>query len=95
MIIESERIYYSLAAASGILTGTVSMIHLKEEQIRKIEEFKEKDWKKIIITVANLTGYKKSDYKGASSHLVTRAIKTGEKDEKRLRLGVNLWLAKL
>ncbi len=79
---ESEKVYYSVAAASGILTGAISMLHLTEEQLKAIDTFKEKDWKPIIVYSANLIGYKKSDYKGAAKYLVTRAIKTIEKNEK-------------
>ena len=79
---ESDRIYYSVAAASGILTGAISMLHLTEEQLNAIDTFKEKDWKPIVVSVANLIGYKKSDYKGASKYLVTRAVRTIEKSEK-------------
>lgn len=79
---ESDRIYYSVAAASGILTGAISMLHLTEEQLNAIDTFKEKDWKPIVVSVANLIGYKKRDYKGASKYLVTRAVRTIEKSEK-------------
>ena len=40
---ESEKIYYSVAAASGILTGAFSMMHLTKEQVKAFETFKEKD----------------------------------------------------
>lgn len=81
-IAESDRIYYSVAAASGILTGAISMLHFTEEQLKAIDTFKEKDWKPIIVYAANLIGYKKNDYKGASKYLVTRAVRTIEKNEK-------------
>lgn len=79
---ESDRIYYSIAAASGILTGALCMLHLSEEQLKAVDKFKEKDWKPVIVSVANLVGYKKSDYKGASKYLVTHAVRTLEKNEK-------------
>ena len=58
------------------------MLHLSEEQLKEIDEFKEKDWKPIIIYAANFIGYKKNDYKGASKYLVNHAVKTIEKNEK-------------
>lgn len=79
---ESDKIYYSVAAASGILTGAISMLHVTEEQLKAIDTFKEKDWKPIIVSAANLAGYKKNDYKGASKYLITRAVRTIEKNEK-------------
>lgn len=79
---ESDKTYYAIAAASGILTGALSMLHLNEEQLKAIDEFKEKDWKPLIIGIANFIGYKKSDYKGASKYLVSRAVRTIEKNEK-------------
>lgn len=79
---ESAKIYYSVAAASGILTGAISMLHFTEEQLKAIDTFKEKDWKPIVVSVANLIGYKKNDYKGAAKYLVTRAVRTIEKNEK-------------
>lgn len=79
---ESDKTYYAIAAASGILTGALSMLHLKEEQLQAIEDFKDKEWKPLIVSLANFVGYKKSDYKGASKYLVTRAVRTVEKNEK-------------
>ena len=55
---ESDKIYYSVAAASGILTGAISMLHFTEEQLKAIDTFKEKDWKPVVVSVANLIGYK-------------------------------------
>lgn len=79
---ESDKIYYSVAAASGILTGAISMLHFTEEQLTAIDTFMEKDWKPIVVSVAKYIGYKKNDYKGASKYLVTRAVRTIEKKEK-------------
>ena len=79
---ESAKVYYAVAAASGILTGAISMLHLSEEQMKSIEELKEKDWKPIIIKLANVAGYKKSDYKGASGYLVNRAVRVAKTNDK-------------
>ena len=79
---ENYKGYYAVAAASGILTGALSTFQLTEKQLAKISEFKEKDWKPLIVKGANLSGYKKNDYKGAAKFLVTRAVHTIEKNEK-------------
>ena len=79
---ESAKVYYSMAAASGILTGTLSMLHLSEKQLADIEEFKEKNWKPLIVSCANLAGYKKNDYKGAAKYLLNRTVRTLQQDEK-------------
>lgn len=79
---ESTKVYYGIAAASGLLTGTISMLHLSEKQLAAIEEFKEKDWKPLIVSGANLAGYKKSDYKGAAKYLLDRSVHMMENDGK-------------
>ena len=79
---ESAKAYYSMAAASGILTGTLSMLHLSEKQLADIEEYKEKNWKPLIVSCANLAGYKKSDYKGAAKYLLNRSVLTIQQDGK-------------
>ena len=79
---ESEKTYYSIAAASGILLGLLSTLHLSEEKLASINKFKEGDWKPIIISVAQVAGYKKTDYKGASKYLVDHAVRKAEKNSK-------------
>ena len=79
---ESEKIYYSLSLASGLLTGMLCTLHLSEEQIQALDTAKEKNWKPFIIRIANIAGYKKSDYKGAARFLVNHAVKIVEKSEK-------------
>lgn len=79
---ESAKVYYSMAFASGVLTGTLSMFHLSEKQLADIDEFKEKNWKPLIVGCVNLAGYKKSDYKGAAKYLLDRSIRTIQQDGK-------------
>lgn len=79
---DSVKTYYAVAAASGVLTGVISVLHLSEEQMKSFEEFKEKDWKQLIIKLANIAGYKKSDYKGASAYLVGRAVRVVNENDK-------------
>ena len=81
-ISDSDKIYYSAAASSGIITGLLSTVHLSEELLDKTEEFKEKDWKPFIIKAARCAGYKKNDYKGASEFLVRRVVHTIDKKDK-------------
>lgn len=78
---ENHRAYYLIAAASGALTGALSFVKLSEEQLAKIEEWKEKDWHRIVIYAAELIGCKKKDYKSASKYLVDQAVKRLKEDE--------------
>ena len=79
---EPEKKYYAAAAASGLLTGMLSSFHLSEKQLKAIGTFKEKNWSPLIVKAANFAGYKKSDYKGASKYLVSKAVRVIEKNEK-------------
>ncbi len=78
---ESYKVYYAVAAASGALTGALSLMKLSEEQLSKVEEWKEKNWKPLIIHSAELVGCKKKDYKSASKYLVNQAVKRLKKDD--------------
>ena len=78
---ESVKRYYHIAAAAGILTGTLSMVHLNSQQISNINDFKEKEWKPIIVSLAMMLGYKKRDFKGAVKYIFNRAIVYVKKDE--------------
>ena len=78
---ESAKAYYSMAAASGFLTGTLSTLHLSEKQLTAIKEFKEKDWKPLIVGCASISGYKKSDYKGAVKYLLDRSVRTMQQND--------------
>ena len=78
---EKHRVYYSLALASGILTGVLSFVKLSEEQLNKIEEWTEKEWQQIVVYAAQFVGCKKSDYKSASKYLVNLAVQRLKKDE--------------
>ena len=79
---ESERIYYSIAGAGGIITGLLSTLHFSENQLNSINTFKENEWKPIITTIAQISGYKKSDYKGAAKYLIDHAVRKVEKNSK-------------
>ena len=87
---QNERLYYSVAAVSGILTGAISVIHLSEKQLEKAKDFEEKKLKPFIVSAANIIGYKKSDYQGATKYLVKRAVKTINKEEKTKEIFVSL-----
>lgn len=77
---ESYKVYYAVAAASGVVTGALSFVKLTEAQLSKVEEWKEKNWKPLIIHSAELIGCKKKDYKSASKYLVNQAVKRLKKD---------------
>ncbi len=80
---EAEKVYYAVAAASGLLTGALSTIHLKKKHIDTIKELKEKQWKPIIVKVSNLAGYKKKDYNGAIHFLIDRAVRVADQNGKK------------
>jgi len=69
-----DRSYYVLAATSGVITGVFSQIGLSEKTLDQINEWKKKDWEKLIINVAQLVGYEKSDYKKAAAFLKNRVV---------------------
>lgn len=72
---DSHKVYYAVAAASGVLTGALCFIKLTEEQLASINEWKEKNWKPLVIYAAEMIGYQKKDYKSASKYLVNQAVK--------------------
>lgn len=69
-----DRSYYILAAASGVITGIFSQLGLSEKILDHINELKKKDWEKLIINMAQLVGYDKSDYKKATAFLKNRVV---------------------
>lgn len=73
-ISDSDKIYYVIAAASGLLTGSLSLFHLKTESLENISEWSDKAWKDFIILAAKVAGYKKGDYKGAAHHLQKKVV---------------------
>ncbi len=71
---EKDYSYYAVAVASGVLTGTLSRLKLNEEDLDKIEKWKNKDWDKYIVIAARMVGYNKSDIKGAIGFLKDRFV---------------------
>ena len=69
---ERDYSYYSVAAASGVLTGFLSQLKLSEETLSKIKSWNNKDWEKYLVIVAQIAGYKKSDLKNAVDYLKDR-----------------------
>ena len=72
---DSHKVYYAVAAASGVITGALSFVKLTEEQLATINEWKEKNWKSLVIYAAEMIGCKKKDYKSASKYLVNQAVR--------------------
>ena len=83
---ELERAYYTLAAASGLLTGSLGRLYLSKEKLQKIQDWNEKSWKPIILETAKLIGYKGKNYNAAVNYLINRTIRTIEKNEKAKEL---------
>ena len=78
---DNTKALYSLAFASGVITGAFNSLPIKEDQLSDPNELKEKDWRKIILYAANIAGYKKTDYKGAVKFLISHAISSVNKNE--------------
>lgn len=92
-ISEKDYSYYAIAVASGVLTGVFSQLKLSEETLEKIDEWKEKDWDKYIVIVAQMAGYKRSDLKGAKKYLNDRFVSFADEELKReYQEGLNKWI---
>lgn len=89
-VLENEKFYYSLAAASGIITSSISSLNLGEK-LQNIEDSdNKKDLKPIIIKIAKLLGYKKSDIAGASNYIVNNTLSEIQQDSKGKELLIAL-----
>lgn len=73
IISESDRIYYSLAACSGILCGGLDILFVRELNIDFYKEIGEKDAEKIVKLAAKLKGYDNDDLEGAVRYLEKNA----------------------
>ena len=89
-ISESDRSYLTVAIASGFLTGVLGSFNFADAVPEKVGEWTDKDWKKIIIPLAKVAGYKKSDYRGAVEYLKNRIISyVDEELKKEVQEGLN------
>lgn len=70
---EPEKVYYAVAAASGLLSGTLSLLNL-ENLVDHFSEWKEKDFKEFITKVAFVAGYKKKDYRGSVKYIQNKIV---------------------
>lgn len=90
---EKDHSYYLVAAASGVLTGTLACINLSDETLYKINEWKNKDWDKYISIVANLAGYTAKDIKGAKTFLKERFVPFVDAElQSEVQEGLDTWL---
>ncbi len=69
---DPEKVYYAIAVASGVLSGTLSWLDLN--RIVDQVELKEKDFRSILIKAARITGYKKNDFNGAVKFIQKRIV---------------------
>ena len=93
---EKDYSYYTVAVASGVLTGLFSQLKLSDETLAKIKEWKEKEWDKYIIIVAQIAGYKRSDLKGAISFLKKRfVVFVDEQLKNEIQDGIETWIERL
>ena len=91
---EKDYAYYMVAVASGLLTGAFSQLKLSESALEKINQWKNKDWEKYLLIVAQIAGYKKSDFKGAVSFLKDRFVPyVDEELNKEVKEGLGEWLS--
>lgn len=90
---EKDHSYYTVAVASGVLTGVFSQLKLSEGILKKINEWKDKDWDKYILLAAQMAGYKKSDLKAAKSFLKDRFVPFIDEELRReYQEGLDKWI---
>ena len=95
-ISERDYSYYTVAVASGIITGSFSQLKIAEDDIERIKSWKEKDWNKYVTIAAQIAGYKKSDIKGATEFLKTKMIPFIDEEIKReFQDSIDEWLEQL
>ena len=85
---ETEQQFLALASACGVAMGTFSLLPLNSKVLETIEKWSEKDWHKSIVSIAQLVGYKKKDYKGSVQFLLNRAVSFTEQMESENDKGV-------
>lgn len=69
---DSAKPYYTIAVASGLLSGAMSWVDLNE--IVNHVNWKKKDIQDLLVKAAKIAGYKKNDYKGAVKFVKSRVI---------------------
>ena len=67
-ISDPKRPYYMVAAASGLLTATLSTLRLSD-LLKLKDKLEDQDIEKYVVYAAKAAGYKKSDYKGAAKYI--------------------------
>ena len=90
---ENHFQYYRIAAASGLITGFFSSLDFTEDHLKKISEWKEKDWNQYIVLIAKLIGFKDNDLKGAISFIKNRLVTSLDIEiNKEVKAGFDSWL---
>ena len=90
---EKDYSYYVVAVASGVVTGLFSQLKLSAEALKKINDWKNKDWEKYITIAARMAGYKKTDYKGAADFIKNRFVPFVEENLNiEVQAGIEEWL---
>lgn len=86
---ESERIYYLMAAASGLTTGAIGAVYPKIVSILSGKiKIDSKELEKIIVLCASIAGYSKKDYKGAVNFILSSAVSRTQLSEHPSLLGL-------
>lgn len=70
---ENERVYYHFASLCGLVSGLFSAFSISNDKLEKFQDLSNKDLRKWIVAVAKLSGYKRTDYKGAIEYLIQKA----------------------
>lgn len=65
----ADGLDYTIAVASGIISGAIDIFYVGEFSLDRGKEWSNEKVNKFVINVANTTGYKGDDLKGAIRHL--------------------------
>ena len=93
---EKDHSYFKVAAVSGTIAGVFSRLKITEEMFDKLHEWKNTDWEKFVLLIAQIIGYKKGDYKGAAEYVFERFVSYADcYIEKEIQSGIDDFLNRL
>ena len=80
-VLDSEKVCYYVAAASGLLVGVLKEVGLTGDNDSIAERLhNDKQWKNFVVSLASKLGYMKSDFKGAVKYLADLSVQIIGKD---------------
>lgn len=71
---DSYKPYVAMAAVIGATTGIMGIARLDWDKLTNIDKRKDRDWNKIIVSVARLIGFKGTDSKKAINLILNRGV---------------------